>query len=230
MNQEFQGKATGKRADIAKEREGLANFHEHGEHCDHEVIDPNAQLFVDRDFLGLSRMFNNKFITELQNECRTAEDYARTKQKGFRFNDYEKESPRVMTFAERKVNFVSLKRSMSTFEDQLSASVDETIMKIKDDLLLQVKKAVEENDIAAIGTIKAKYTGELSQALTDVQKEMFEIGKKSAAVEMSVQVPATKAEVRGAMRVQNDALIEGMINDMEVTVKKAVTQVINKRG
>jgi len=135
-----------------------------------------------------------------------------------------------MTFAERKVNFVSLKRSMATFEETLSSSVDETLAKIKDDLLSQVKKAVEANDIAAVGNIKAKYTGELSQALTDVQKEMFEIGKKSAAVEMSVQVPATKAEVRGAMRVQNDALIEGMVNDMEVTVKKAVTQVINKRG
>jgi len=81
MNQDFQGKAASKKKDIAAEREALANFHEHGEHCDHESIDPNAQLFVDQDFLKLSRMFNNKFITELQNECRTAEDYARMKQK-----------------------------------------------------------------------------------------------------------------------------------------------------
>jgi hypothetical protein len=54
-------------------------------------------------------------------------------------------------------------------------------------------------------------TGDLSQVVTDIQKEMFEIGKKSAAVEMNVPVPATKAEVKGAMRVQNDAVVGEII-------------------
>ena len=31
--------------------------------------------------VGARKMFNNKFITNLQNECRTAEDYARLKNK-----------------------------------------------------------------------------------------------------------------------------------------------------
>jgi len=205
-------------------------FHEHGPDCNHEKIPDDAQVFFDASFLGMSRMFNNKFIVELQNECRTADDYARLKQKGFKFNDYEKEAFRPMTFSERKVNFVSLKRSMETFEKILQDNVDSIIQKQREDILKQIKKAVDSNDIAAVGTIKAKYTADLSQALTDVQKEMFEIWKKSAAVEMSVQVPATKAEVRGAMRVQNDAMIEWMVNDMEVTAKKAATQVINKNG
>lgn len=59
---------------------------------------------------------------------------------------------------------------------------------------------------------------------------MFEIGKKSAAVEMNVQVPPTKAEVRGAMRVQNDAIVDSMVSDMENNAKKAVSQVVNKKG
>lgn len=175
-------------------------------------------------------MFNNKFIIDLQNECRTAEDYARLKAKGLKFNEYEAASPRPLTFSERKVNFTSLKRSMETFEGVLKDKIDEITAKQKADILAQIKKAVEGNDIAAIGEIKAKYTGDLSQALTDVQKEMFEIGKKSAAVEMSVQVPPTKAEVRGAMRVQNDAMIDSMVNDMENTAKKAVTEQANKKG
>ena len=66
--------------------------------------------------------------------------------------------------------------------------------------------------------------------MTDVQKEMFEIGKKSAAVEMNVQVPPTKAEVRGAMRVQNDTLIDSMVNDMENNAKSAVSQVVAKNS
>lgn len=229
-NADFQGKASWIRSDIKKERDSVKEFHEHGPDCNHEHIPDDAEVFFDTNFIELSRMFNNKFIVELQNECRTSDDYARLKQKGFKFNDYEKESWRPMTFSERKVNFVSLKRSMETFEKVLQENVDWILQKQREDILKQVKKAVDSNDIAAIGTIKAKYTADLSQALTDVQKEMFEIGKKSAAVEMSVQVPATKAEVRWAMRVQNDAMIEWMVNDMEVTAKKAATQVINKKG
>lgn len=229
-NADFQGKASWIRSDIKKERDSVKTFHEHGPDCNHEHIPDEAQVFFDASFLGLSRMFNNKFIVELQNECRTPDDYARLKQKGFKFNDYEKDSWRPMTFSERKVNFVSLKRSMETFEKVLQENVDWIVQKQREDILKQIKKAVDDNDIAAVWAVKAKYTADLSQALTDVQKEMFEIGKKSAAVEMAVQVPATKAEVRGAMRVQNDAMIEGMVNDMEVTAKKAAAQVINKKG
>ncbi len=119
------------------------------------------------------------------------------KAKGFKFNDYEKKAPRPLTFTERKVNFTSLKRSMDTFDQILSEKVEEITAKQKEDLLNQVKKAVENNDIRAVGTIKAKYTNELSQALTDAQKELFEIGKKTASTEMNVKVPPTKAEVRG---------------------------------
>lgn len=184
----------------------------------------------DEEFVKMSQMFNNKFIIDLQNECRSAEDYAKLKSKGFKFNEYEKESPRPLTFAERKVNFQSLKKSMISFEQILKDKIDEVTSKQKEDLLKQVKKAVDGDDIAAVGEIKVKYTGDLSQALTDVQKEMFEIGKKSAAVEMNVQVPPTKAEVRGAMRVQNDAIIEKMISDAETQTQLAVTTIANKHG
>ena len=119
---------------------------------------------------------------------------------------------------------------MESFEKILSDNVDEITAKQKEDILNQIKKAVEGNNIAAVGEVKAKYSGDLSQALTDVQKEMFEIGKKSAAVEMNVQVPPTKAEVRGAMRVQNDTLIDSMVNDMENNAKSAVSQVVAKNS
>lgn len=227
MNTEFAGSATQKKGEIAKQKEDLSKFHEHSEGCGCDSI---KNTYFDENFIAISQKFNNKFIIELQNECRSADDYARLKAKGFKFNEYEGESPRPLTFAERKVNFTSLKRSMATFEQTLKDKIDEITAKQKADILAQIKKAVDSNDIAAVGEIKAKYTGDLSQALTDVQKEMFEIGKKSAAVEMNVQVPPTKAEVRGAMRVQNDAMIESMVTDMETTAKTAVTQIANKKG
>jgi hypothetical protein len=129
----------------------------------------------DEEYLSLSARFNNKFILQLQNECVDGDNYAKLKKHGFKFNEYEKESPRVMTFAERKVNFTSLKRAMETYNQKLEDKMKEITDKQKADLLDQVKAAVESNDIAAIGKIKAKYTNELAAALTEVQKELFEI-------------------------------------------------------
>jgi len=59
---------------------------------------------------------------------------------------------------------------------------------------------------------------------------MFEVGKKSAANEMSVLAPATKAEVKGVMRVQNDALIEQLSASIENAAKSAVTQIASKNA
>lgn len=135
-----------------------------------------------------------------------------------------------MTFAERKVNFDSLNRSIDTFQKILEEKVAEITIEMKTDLLAQVKRAVESNDIKAVGQINAKYSGKLSSALSDVQKEMFEIGKKTAAVEMNVQVPPTKKEVRGALRVQNDNIIAKMKNDLDQATKTAVLTTVNNNA
>lgn len=55
---------------------------------------------------------------------------------------------------------------------------------MKKDILTQVDDAVAANDVAKIGMIKARFTDDFAQALTNIQKEMFEVGKKSAAAEM----------------------------------------------
>lgn len=202
------------------------------EHADWCACDFHSkdELFLDEEYLSMSSMFNNSFIIKLQNECSDAESYAKLKNKWFKFNEYEKESPRPLTFAEKKVNFTSLKRAMDTFNATLEESVNNITSQQKADLLEQIKKAVEANDIAAVWQIKAKRTGELSQALTDVQKELFEIWKKTAATEMNVKVPPTKAEVRGAMRVQNDAVINGIVWNIETAAKTAVSEAIAKRA
>lgn len=216
-----------KQAQIDKlQADKAATMHEHGPHCSHgETVGE-----FDEDYMAIGSLINNKHILALQNEAREPQDFAEIKSKGWKLNEYEKEAWRPLTFAERKVNFYSLKRSSDTFEAQLDEKLQELADKQKEDLLAQVKKAVEDNDIAAVGKMKAKYTGDIAQLLTDIQKEMFEIGKKSAAVEMSVQVPATKAEVRGALRVQNDTIVDSIANDIETAAKSSVTQVAAKKG
>lgn len=101
---------------------------------------------------------------------------------------------------------------------------------MKKDLLNQIDIAVQQNDVAAIGRIKARFTDDFAQVLTDVQKEMFEVGKKAAATEMGVSIPTTPAETRGAMYVQNQQVVQKISNDMTNTAQSAAMQTIAKRG
>lgn len=213
-------KAIDKKAEEQEPSADEVQAHEH-EHVDDDET---------KEFKEICRRIDNDFIIRLQNECRTPEDYAVLKKKGFKFNEFEKDSPRPLTFAEKKVNFKSIKRAMDTFGEKLENDVTDITEKQKQDLLRQVKKAVDNNDIKALGELKVKNKGELSQALTDVQKEMFEIGKKTASTEMNVKVPPTKSEVRGAMRVQNDALVDDLGNRMQDTAKLTSAEFIQKNG
>ena len=150
--------------------------------------------------------------------------------KPFVFKESTYESWRPLTFAEQKVDWKSLNRTMEKFRSALNSEIDHITADQKADILAQVKRAVEGNDIAAVGVIRARYTGDLSAALTNVQKEMFEAGKISASLEMGVRSPATAREVMGALKVGNDKLVQKMTGDMESAASLAVSQTIARKG
>ncbi len=59
---------------------------------------------------------------------------------------------------------------------------------------------------------------------------MFEIGKKSAAAEMGVEIPATKKEISQALRIQNDAIVDKFVTDLDAATKTTVSQLIQKNA
>lgn len=184
----------------------------------------------DQEFAEFCSMINNDLIIELQNECATPQDEAVLKKKGLIFNTYEGKAFRPLTFQERRVNLTAIAGALDTFVSIIDGKIKGVTDKMKDDIIVQVRRAVEKNDIKALGNITTKYKGELSQAITDVQKELFEIGKKTASREMEIKTPPTRSEVRGALRVQNDALVDKMAADMETQVKQAVAQETTGQG
>lgn len=208
---------------------------------DDEPLDPNAAMhehnhkdwdlgncLEDQYFKDLCSLTNNKSILEIQNQFKDRKSVD-LKKKWLKFNEYESESPRPMTFAERKVNFSLLKKSMDDYWAKLDKASSAAFKAIKKDLLEQIDVAIRNNDIASIGAIRARYWDTFASELTDIQKEMFEIGKKTASAEMVVEVPPTSAEVRGALRVQNDQIVAKMIWDMENVAQSAAVQTIAKR-
>jgi len=62
-----------------------------------------------------------------------------------------------MTFAERKVNFSLLKRSMDEYGAKLDKAAAAAFKTIKKDLLDQIDVAIRNNDIASLGMIRARY-------------------------------------------------------------------------
>ena len=179
---------------IEKKKTDSGVYHEHDEHCDIGTELPS--VFSDEFFQDMSKAFTNDRIVSLIRGAKDEESRTKLRTLGFKFNDFELNAARPLTFAEKKVNFTSLISAMDTYTKLVENKIEELTLKQKDDLLKQVAKAVESNDIKAVGVIKAKYTGELSKALEDIMKEVFEIGKKSAASEMAVNVLATTNEIK----------------------------------
>ena len=186
--------------------------------------------FDEHYFNELSGMVDNRLIVGLHNEFRDSETRETLKKKGLRFNSFEDNAARPLTFAERKVDLEGLQAAISKFEAQLEEKITDITSRQKEDLLKQVKKAVEDNDINALDGVKTKYKAELAAAITEVQKQMFEVGKKGAAIEMGVEAPSTAREVQGAMRVQANNIVDRITNDLENDAKQAASETISRRG
>lgn len=183
----------------------------------------------DNFFMSLAGIVNNKRISDLQAQV-SEQDSEALKKKGFKLNVFEKESPRVMTFAERKVNFSTLKRAMDKQGGILSGKYEKITKRQKNQILSDIEEAVKNNDLKKLSQIKATFKGDFTDAVDDVRREMFDIGKKTAANEMSVPVPPTKKSVSGAMRLESKALVDDFASGLEGSAVTAVTQQISKAG
>lgn len=201
-----------------------------GDHHQHHEGEELDNAFSDEFFMDMSRAFNNDRVIQLIRNAKRPEDRENLRTMGFHFNDFEAKAARPLTFAEKKVNLTGILASMDQFQRIVEERMDEITAKQKADLLEQVSKAVKDNDIKAIGTIKAKHTGEMQKALEEIMKDVFEAGKKTAAAEMGVQVIATTGEVKAGIKVQSQAVVDKITAEMENGVKTAVTQAVQKNG
>lgn len=104
---------------------------------------------------------------------------------------------RTLTFAEKKVNFNTLDK----FSKGLSSLLDSKIKKLLPNLAQ--KKDLEK-------TIES-----LANIVTLIQKEAFEVGKKSAATEMKVKVPPTNKSIISVMKKNNTQIIQKIVDDIQ---------------
>jgi hypothetical protein len=177
----------------------------------------------------LFSLVDNSLIIGLQAKANPQEQ-AELKKKGLVFNAFESQAPRPLTFAERRVNLSRLSKALEDGQKSLEDQLAEIQGWQKEDLLKQAKKAIENNDIEAVNAISVKYKGELATALATVQKDLFEIGKETASVELGVPRPTTTQEARGMMKVQTQNLVDGASTQLEYTTKKTVLDMLRSNA
>lgn len=229
-NASIRSAAKGMRDEFAKERDAASSKIEEEKKGSGFYSEDHPHP-PDRLFYSLSELLNNETIIQLQNEIEPLQ-LAEAKKKGLRTNDYERKAWRPLTLSERKVNFTFLSNSMQKGTAMLDDKFKKAVERAEKSLLDQVKFAIKYNDLKALKKIAVPrdVLKAMSSALTDVQKEMFEVGKRSAARELDVPVPPTSAEVRGAMRVQNDSIVAKIAWNLEATAMQAASEAITKNA
>lgn len=228
-NQSIRDAAGSMRDDFAKDRYAAADEIDKTKQASglfSEHVHPPDGMFYE-----LSSLLTNETIIQLQNEIEPLQ-LAEAKKKGLRTNDYERKAWRPLSLAERKVNFSFIAKSMEQGTASLNDKFTKAIQRARASLVDQVKFAVKYNDLKALGKVAVPkdVMKSMSKALTDVQKEMFEVGKRTAAKELDVPVPPTSDEIRGAMRVQNDAIAGKIAWNLEAVAVRAATEAIQKAG
>lgn len=137
---------------------------------------------------------------------------------------------RPLTFAEQKMDLPQLKKTLDKYEKKI---VDELItlsQTQKAAILEQIKKAVENNDITALGKIKVPWVKKLSDLILWIKKDVFNFGKDSASSEMWFDVPKTSTETKAYMELESKLLAQKTVDILESQTKSVVTQMIGKNN
>jgi len=121
---------------------------------------------------------------------------------GTYINDYESKAYRPLTFAERKVNFTSI--------EKLTKNLDKVLL---DKLANIMPMIIARED-------KQKIIDRLSDVLTSIWKEAFDIWKKSASSEMKVKEKATSKKILWAMKIYNTNIASNILDEIYKSLEK----------
>ncbi len=129
-------------------------------------------------------------------------DKEQLKKKGFHYNAYEWQAWRPLTFAERKVNLVWLKKTMSTLWDDLVSKLQKYWQKLID------------------WSLSKKDEDEMVDIVTAISKEAFEYWKKTASSEIWEKTPQTAKEIYDEMKKQSKKIIKKIVRDAKKKLKE----------
>jgi len=138
--------------------------------------------------------------------------------------------PRALTFAENKVRWDDVHRTMEQSEKEIGVELRKILSNIQSDLIAQVQKILSTPDISEkrqrVLNLNVKYQSDYRQLVYRQLKKMFDYGKEIAAHEMHKPVPATPSDDLLNLSNRADALVDAMENDLIKVTKLAIIDVL----
>ena len=153
--------------------------------------------------------------------------HTHSKKKVFSAGD-KPEGKRKLTFAEKKVDFISLEKEFDKIEDRLDKNGKEILQEARAKYIEKLDKAMKSGDIEAIKSATMGAQKEYEKALAGAMSDGFEVGKTSASNEMKIKTPATPAEMTKNIKIQANAIAEAQLAEIASKSKTAYIEAINK--
>lgn len=126
---------------------------------------------------------------------------------------------RPLTFAEKKVSFDNIEKTMQNMEDSFSQEAKDVLNKSKDAFMAKLHVALNEGDTKAIADLEMKFLEEYKSVLKDAMKKAYEYGKNNVASEMSIPIPPSSAESLANMNMTVDTIANKTLLDLETKAK-----------
>jgi phage gp29-like protein len=128
---------------------------------------------------------------------------------------------RALTAAEKKVNFGNIQNEMDKKQAEFEKLLGQTLSEEKDGLFKKFEKAIAKKDYKAIQDIALAYNGKYKSEIFDKMKELYNLGKNSAASEMKINPPASAKEDMERLNAQATILTED--HNIKVMTKTKIT-------
>lgn len=186
------------------------------------------EIDTEKDFAD---MLNNEVIQKLYENTR-ARTMSDLQKKWLKYNEFESEAPRPLTFAERKVNLKSIKSKMDKNEKKISAIYEKYSKQMSADVVAQIKQAIDNRNITQLENIiiSQNITRDMSEELMEVYQDMFELWRTTVATELKIQQPPISNEVRELMNTQNSSAVNHISEKTIWVASMTAKEMVAKRG
>lgn len=199
---------------------------------DGDDIEPNANGKQPDDQNGTSSKKTTKAIAKKQKTSKSAPAKAHDHTgRHFKrlFTDPESgfKSWRPLTFAEQKVSFDNLEKTMNEMEASFSAQATELLTATKDDFMEKVRQALNEGDVKALGALEIEFVAKYKQLLKDAMKSAYEYGKNNVSTEMGLaSVPPNTADTLANFDFMADTIANKTAMDIETAAKISIANAL----
>lgn len=134
---------------------------------------------------------------------------------------------RQLTLAENRVKFADVENFFDNIEKGLSDYLDELTATQKKQLMAEIKRILDSEDIGAVADLAIPGNAELLEELKKRAKEALEEGKKTAALEVGGTIPVTSNFTKKVLEAKVALAIKIRTSALEDTIKARLVDLMN---